>query len=361
VWDDDKEDLLIPQADEDGNDLDPKLFINSVTKYLRVRTVEMIDDEYLFCSCGWQSRMMMPCCHIFRIVEHFHPDMYSVIWSSYFQYYYRKNKEYTKVFDEQIREEHNRGFKQDIKVKGLCIKDNWKFINGEDIVLGLNTLEKDVHWSKEILSLQERGFLFVKGIGPVSAENKTLAQYDNTYTDPHGQECSHIPQDANIGITMKISAEIQDMLNKDITSPTKRAKLCTDELALQRKQIEYNKNTSNLSTYQQALPFFSELMKEAENHKDAISDICSWMISERTRLKKERIAREKGLALSDSSLLPTRLFNQDHIYTQRDDDDDDEVISIDNDPNHIESIVHDNHGKSKDKSSRRTKNWFEKI
>jgi hypothetical protein len=355
----DEEDLKVPETDEDGNELDPSLFVQSISKFVRVRTVEMIDDEYLHCSCGWQSRMMMPCRHIFRVVQRRHPDMYSVRWLSYFQYYYQKDASYTKVFDEQIRDEHNRGFKQDIKVKGLNVKEDWKFPDGELICCGINTLPKDVESAKFILSLQDRGYLFVKNVGFVSADNKTLAQYDNMYTDTRGRDSSSLPEDAHVGITTKIPEDIRRLLNKDVTSsPLKRPKLSSDEIALQIKQIQYNQNNSNVSAYQQALPHFSDLMKEAENHKGAVANICNWMMQEKARLKIARISGNLGV--TPELDVVKKLDFESKIYSQRPDDED-EVISLPDFEDDNDNVVEDNAGISKERSAKRTKHFSERL
>lgn len=59
--------------------------------FIRTRVVNMTSDIHMSCSCGFPSRMRMPCVHIFAVTGETHPKMFHVRWWIDFQLYYGRN------------------------------------------------------------------------------------------------------------------------------------------------------------------------------------------------------------------------------------------------------------------------------
>ena len=95
-----------------------------ITDFARVRIVRMVSEMYLTCSCERPKRFKGPCSHIFKVLGKRHPQMYSVRWSSMFQYRYLNNedeskKDFTPIFEENMVEERSRQPDEDVYVDQL--------------------------------------------------------------------------------------------------------------------------------------------------------------------------------------------------------------------------------------------------
>lgn len=68
---------------------------NAPTKFSRVRTVT-IHDGYISCSCGFVQRWLMPCAHIYCIldkIENVTPSLFHIRWWKHFNYLYHCNSD----------------------------------------------------------------------------------------------------------------------------------------------------------------------------------------------------------------------------------------------------------------------------
>jgi hypothetical protein len=62
-----------------------------VTKFRRVRVVELINAAFLQCSCGYFARMGLPCKHILRITNTVSATMCHIRWAKQYLFQFGKN------------------------------------------------------------------------------------------------------------------------------------------------------------------------------------------------------------------------------------------------------------------------------
>ncbi|KAG7345462.1 SWIM zinc finger domain protein [Nitzschia inconspicua] len=95
--------------------------------YTRLRRVKLVNNKFLWCSCGLPSRLKYPCQHIYAVTEQVSMSMFAVRWYSKFQHYYGRDgaKDWTEVFDVMLAGE----FKRDHS-NGECI-----YVHGMDFIL----------------------------------------------------------------------------------------------------------------------------------------------------------------------------------------------------------------------------------
>ncbi|MGH7974373.1 MAG: SWIM zinc finger family protein [bacterium] len=55
----------------------------------------ILDGKYLRCSCGFFSRMELPCRHVLRVTDKVSPSMCGLKWWMKFHYLYLKNDHVT--------------------------------------------------------------------------------------------------------------------------------------------------------------------------------------------------------------------------------------------------------------------------
>ena len=77
-----------------------------IPDYDRIFVVTLKGGRHLTCSCGMCEEMMMPCPHVHVVVNRNHPIMFHIRWFGAFQYYYGRDEDMTKVFDERLLQEY---------------------------------------------------------------------------------------------------------------------------------------------------------------------------------------------------------------------------------------------------------------
>jgi hypothetical protein len=61
--------------------------------YARVRVVTVTDDNFMTCSCKLYQRWLMPCSHMYYLIEDeilFTPDLFYIRWWKHFNYLFKK-------------------------------------------------------------------------------------------------------------------------------------------------------------------------------------------------------------------------------------------------------------------------------
>ncbi|KAG7373839.1 SWIM zinc finger domain protein [Nitzschia inconspicua] len=94
--------------------------------YTRLRRVKLVNEKFLWCSCGLPSRLKYPCRHIYAVTKQVSMTMFAVRWHSQFQHYYGRDgaEDWTDVFDVMLAEEFERDHSN-----GECI-----FVHGMDFL-----------------------------------------------------------------------------------------------------------------------------------------------------------------------------------------------------------------------------------
>jgi hypothetical protein len=74
-----------------------------ITQFRRVRVVEVTQDMFLQCSCGFFARMGLPCKHILRITNTVTATMCHVRWAKQFLFQFGNNERVTQMLIEMQR------------------------------------------------------------------------------------------------------------------------------------------------------------------------------------------------------------------------------------------------------------------
>ena len=65
--------------------------VNSLpSRFFRLRTVKILNEKSLSCSCGFQIRNKMPCRHILCLLTGYHQSMFGVRWFNVYQYAFER-------------------------------------------------------------------------------------------------------------------------------------------------------------------------------------------------------------------------------------------------------------------------------
>jgi len=70
---------------------------SGITQFRRVRVVELMDDSFLQCSCGFFARMGLPCKHILRITNTVTATMCHIRWAKQFLFQFGNNARVTDI------------------------------------------------------------------------------------------------------------------------------------------------------------------------------------------------------------------------------------------------------------------------
>ena len=70
---------------------------SGITQFRRVRVVELMDDSFLQCSCGFFARMGLPCKHILRITNTVTATMCHIRWAKQFMFQFGNNDRVTDI------------------------------------------------------------------------------------------------------------------------------------------------------------------------------------------------------------------------------------------------------------------------
>ena len=102
-----KQFLVFKPIQQEESDSDKKC---DVTKFSRVRIVDIIDNKYCSCSCGLPARRKYPCRHMMSLFGKLDPQMFSVRWLIQFAHSFERegNEELSDLFRHMELEEHNR-------------------------------------------------------------------------------------------------------------------------------------------------------------------------------------------------------------------------------------------------------------
>jgi hypothetical protein len=148
---------------------------NAITRYFRVRVVELVNDRYLKCSCGLPARKRVPCRHIFAVVKRRHKQMYCIRWYVLFQHCYGRvgHEKMTEHFNVMITQEAARKHGEDVLVEGLLIVSPPET---QFPVLHTEGTEADLELAKRILELNQRGIAVERGVNnlPIMEEGMFL-------------------------------------------------------------------------------------------------------------------------------------------------------------------------------------------
>ncbi|KAG7340137.1 SWIM zinc finger domain protein [Nitzschia inconspicua] len=160
--------------------------------YTRLRRVKLVNEKFLWCSCGLPSRLKYPCRHIYAVTKQVSMTMFAVRWHSQFQHYYGRDgaEDWTDVFDVMLAEEFERDHSN-----GECI-----FVHGMDFLSqqpeSWLSIEDDnngmVIQAKQLYQLtwiQKR--VVVKGL-PLPELHVADGAQESTFMDDCEVEC-HIP------------------------------------------------------------------------------------------------------------------------------------------------------------------------
>lgn len=61
-------------------------------RFDRVRTVTIDANQFIYCTCGYCQRFLLPCRHICAVLNdilYLEPPMFHIRWYKLFNYYYR--------------------------------------------------------------------------------------------------------------------------------------------------------------------------------------------------------------------------------------------------------------------------------
>ncbi|KAG7344907.1 SWIM zinc finger domain protein [Nitzschia inconspicua] len=76
--------------------------------FTRLRSVKLVEQKYLWCSCGLPSRMKYPCRHIYAVTQEVSLNMFGVRWHSNFQYHYSRDTHWTACYSGLMEDEYER-------------------------------------------------------------------------------------------------------------------------------------------------------------------------------------------------------------------------------------------------------------
>ena len=76
---------------------------SKITQFRRVRVVEVTQDSFLQCSCGFFARMGLPCKHILRITNTVTATMCHVRWAKQYLFQFGKNERITQMLIDMQR------------------------------------------------------------------------------------------------------------------------------------------------------------------------------------------------------------------------------------------------------------------
>jgi hypothetical protein len=76
---------------------------SDITQFRRVRVVEVTQDSFLQCSCGFFARMGLPCKHILRITNTVTATMCHVRWAKQYLFQFGNNERVTQMLIEMQR------------------------------------------------------------------------------------------------------------------------------------------------------------------------------------------------------------------------------------------------------------------
>ncbi|KAG7353009.1 SWIM zinc finger domain protein [Nitzschia inconspicua] len=77
-------------------------------RFTRLRSVKLVEQKYLWCSCGLPSRMKYPCRHIYAVTQEVSLNMFGVRWHSNFQYHYSRDTQWTACYSGLMEDEYER-------------------------------------------------------------------------------------------------------------------------------------------------------------------------------------------------------------------------------------------------------------
>ena len=173
--------LVFMPIEQEENDSNKK---NDVTKFYRVREVNLVDNKYCSCSCGLAARMKYPCRHMISLFGKFDPEMFSVRWLiQYAHSFERKGKEtLSELFRQMEVEDFNRN--KDNGEHILCEKlIQQKIVDGVfifDESKVATTSEKELAEKVNFWSRRDRAI--VKGtIVPCLSEESGLFSHDDNF------------------------------------------------------------------------------------------------------------------------------------------------------------------------------------
>ena len=155
-----------------------------VTKFYRVREVNIVDNKYCSCSCGLAARMKFPCRHMISLFGKFDPQMFSVRWLIEFAHSFERTGKETlsELFRRMELEEFNRDKENGEHI--LCEK-----LIKQTIVDGVFNLDKsklattsEKELAERVHFWSRRGRAIVRGtIVPCLSEASDLFSNDDNF------------------------------------------------------------------------------------------------------------------------------------------------------------------------------------
>ena len=257
---------------------------------IRIRVVRIINNKYMFCSCGKSGRSRSPCTHVFAVVKKRDKIMYAVRHLIAYQHYYLRdqhnvdNKRITNAFNILIEQEKQREEEEQILIEGIMSRTNHPI--GPFPYLGDGTSMADYRFAAKVVEYKQQGIIALRNEAlpwnEVKENNKNQAHDDFAFIGG----CDDCVMSPDMDVQVHYSQKGQEALSQTIA-------------LTQESQVEANSKTNNTkeSLYQWMMGIVKDLTNLGESDpeetkylKEQMNEVHLKMV-ERSVEKKRKIGK----------------------------------------------------------------------
>ena len=234
---------------------------NKPTKFSRVRTVTL-QDGYMTCTCGFVQRWLMPCVHIYCILdklEYVTPSLFHIRWWKHFNYLYHSSSDANhSSTSETLRQALTR-----------TRENHYSFVSGKYKGCPISS-ELVLHKANNMDILTEDVLNLIKGIKNMNHQGISLVKHEEvpqkfTNIDFYRDESSCLDssiQNFNNGIND--SDEEDFCIGSQTISQLSQTRESMEDIVL-LKNMEDNESNS---AYNQLKPLFDQLLNSIKTKED---------------------------------------------------------------------------------------------
>ena len=249
------------------------------SKFKRVRVVSL-DNNFMTCSCGYPQRFLMPCVHIFTVLdkpEYLVPSLFHIRWWKHFNFLH-KNKDY-EVMNQELCRSLSSTLK-DVRKKHYDSSNGYRY-------KGI-PMEKEIlnRFSTETLQIIEdkpsSNKIFLEMIGilnmkiqnkPASMGKKVHGRYYQEYTNDY-EDNNDGSNQSPIEFISPDEDDLEIIYNDEQPSNLGVGSQTLSQLSATRQEIQqnepgslklHNSKYNNESSYNTLLPIFNQLVNNIRN------------------------------------------------------------------------------------------------